>query len=141
MRSRGLREAESYIPTLPAAKQTRANANMHTVRGQTLSGRGDKHSPAAVDSERQNLVVEALFRHADDLILGGDLSALQALVSKQRDGGDRECLEGRKEDFSQVAGGENAVLVFVYERFPTIGTTLRDRTVKSDGQPMLARCG
>lgn len=116
---------------------------MHAVRGQTLStnSRGDKHSPAAIDSERQNLVVEALFRHADDLILGGDLSALQALVSKQRDGGDRKCLEGGKEDFSEVAGGENTELVFVYERFPTTGTTLRDRTVKSDGQPMLARFG
>lgn len=116
---------------------------MHAARGQTLStnSRGDKHSPAAVDSERQNLVVEALFHHADDLILGGDLPALQALVSKQRDGGDGECLEGRKEDSSEVAGGGNAALVFVCERFPTTGTTLRDRTVKSDGQPMLARFG
>lgn len=116
---------------------------MQTVRGQTLStnSREDKHSPAAIDSERQNLVVEALFRHVDDLILGGDLSALQALVSKQRDGGDRKCLEGRKEYFSEVAGGENAAPVFVYKCFPTIGTALRDRTVKSDGQPMLARFG
>lgn len=116
---------------------------MHTVRGQTLStnSQRDKHSPATIHSERQNLVVEALFCHADDLVLGGDLSALQALVAKQRDGGDRKCLEGRKEDLSEVAGGENTVLVFVYDHFPTIGTTLRDRTVKSDGQPMLARFG
>lgn len=87
---------------------------MHAARGQTLStnSRGNKHSPAAIDSERQNLVVEALFHHADDLILGGDLSALQALVSKQRDGGDRKCLEGRKEDFSEVAGGEKCSACF-----------------------------
>lgn len=40
------------------------------------------------------MVVEALLQHADDLILHGDLSALQALQPKQGDGRDRKRLAG-----------------------------------------------
>lgn len=47
-----------------------------------------KRSPASVDPERQDVVVEALLHHADDLRLRGDLSALQALQTKQGDGRD-----------------------------------------------------
>lgn len=40
-------------------------------------------SPAAVDSDRQYVVVEAFFHHAGDLRLRGDLSALQTLQAEQ----------------------------------------------------------
>lgn len=51
--------------------------------------------PASVDSDRQNVVVEALFDQAEDLRLRGDLSALQTLQAEQRDGGNGEHLGGR----------------------------------------------
>lgn len=54
-----------------------------------------KHPPASVDSERQDVVVEALLHHAEDLVLHGDLSALQALQTEQGDGRDRKRLAGR----------------------------------------------
>lgn len=56
-----------------------------------------KHPPASVDSERQDVVVEALLHHAEDLVLRGDLSALQALQTEQGDGRDRKRLAGRNE--------------------------------------------
>lgn len=55
-----------------------------------------KHPPASVDSERQDLVVEALLHHAEDLVLRCDLAALQALQTEQRDGRDRKRLAGRR---------------------------------------------
>lgn len=56
-----------------------------------------KHPPASVDSERQDVVVEALLHHAEDLVLHGDLSTLQALQTEQGDGWDRKRLAGRNE--------------------------------------------
>lgn len=49
--------------------------------------------PAAVDSERQDMVVEAFFYHTQDLCVCGDLSALQTLKPEQRDGRNWEQLE------------------------------------------------
>lgn len=51
-------------------------------------------SPAAVDSDRQDVVVEAFFHHAGDLRLRGDLSAFQALQTEQWDGGNCKRLHG-----------------------------------------------
>lgn len=45
------------------------------------------HLPASIDSDRENVVVESLFNHADNLCVCGYLSALQTLKAKQRDGG------------------------------------------------------
>lgn len=71
-----------------------------------------KHPPASVDSERQDVVVEALLHHAEDLVLHGDLSALQALQTEQGDGRDRKRLAGRNEKkSSEVWGGYEAALV------------------------------
>lgn len=85
-------EPENYLMKRVTAKKTWANAN---TQSQTFSANtwGGKHPPAAVDSDRQNVVVEALLHHAEDLRLCGDLSALQALEAEQRDGGNCECLE------------------------------------------------
>lgn len=59
----------------------------------TWPNSGPKHLPASVDSDWENVVVEALFDHAVDLCVCGDLSALQTLEAKQRDGGNWECLD------------------------------------------------
>lgn len=53
-------------------------------------------SPAAVDSDGQDVVVEAFFHHAADLTVHGDLSALQTLQAEQWDGGNRERLRRRQ---------------------------------------------
>lgn len=70
----------------PIAQQTDTEVEKHAV------------SPAAVDSDRQYVVVEAFFHHAGDLRLCGDLSALQTLQAEQWDGGNCERLhEGQVE--------------------------------------------
>lgn len=45
-----------------------------------------KHLLATVDFDGEDVVVKSLFNHADDLRVCGDLSALQTLEAKQRDG-------------------------------------------------------
>lgn len=59
----------------------------------------EKHLPAAVDSNREDVVVEALFHHAVDLCVCGDLPALKTLQTKQRDGGNCEHLHGERQRF------------------------------------------
>lgn len=102
-----------------------------------------KHSPASVDSDRQDVVVKSLLHHADDLRLRGDLSALQALQAEQGDGRDWKRLTGQngkkkrvkvlKREGLRSHGGEADSL--------TMGTTLTDRAVKPGWQPILVRLG
>lgn len=113
-----------------ASVQTnRANKNIQTLC---------KHSPATVDSDRENVIVESLFYHVDDLSLGGDLPALQTLQTEQRNGGNREGLKRKKVEDQKNSVKNKALL---YERFLTIGTALIERMVKLDGHPMLDRFG
>lgn len=48
--------------------------------------------PAAIDPDREDVIVEALFNHVDDLRICADFSALQTFPTKHGDGGNRECL-------------------------------------------------
>lgn len=101
------------------------------------------HPPASVDSERQDLVVEALLHHAEDLVLSGDLSALQALQTEQRDGRDRKRLAGRKVEkkFRGLRRKRGARRRKVGAASLTMGAALMDRAVKLGSQPILVRFG
>lgn len=103
-----------------------------------------KHPPASVDSERQDVVVEALLHHAEDLVLHGDLSALQALQTEQGDGRDRKRLAGRNEK-QKVQRSEEDMRRRLLSHWGaaslTTGTALMDRAVKLGSQPILVRFG
>lgn len=120
----------------PENQKVIRHASVQTNRTNTNTLR--KHSPATVDSDRENVIVESLFYHVDDLSLGGDLPALQTLQTEQRNGGNREGLKRKKVEVQKNSIKNKALL---YERFLTIGTALIEQMVKLDGHPMLDRFG
>lgn len=101
-------------------------------------------SPAAVDSDGQDMVVEAFFHHAGDLTVHGDLSALQTLQAEQWDGGNAERLRRRQMGVQGTLDNNRVFIgmcVCVCVWSLTTGTVLTEQMVEPDGHPMLDRFG
>lgn len=118
---------------------THTHCGTHTLRHTHTLWRTHTatHWPAAVDLDRQDVVVEAVLDQTGDLRLGGDLPALQTFESEQRHGRHRQRLH-IQEDVTGTTGrapGSNR------ETLLTIGTSLMESTEQLEGQPILVRLG
>lgn len=121
-------------------KYTCANVDTQTAQSkqsrQHTVTQKNKHSPATVDFDREDVVVIALFNHVDDLCVCGDLSALQTLEAKQRDGGNWKSLQSGEVDFQFKTTGENTTHVsHVMTAFSPLVWSLQNKGCNQVGIP------